>query len=255
MSSEVTIARDGHVARVVLDRPPVNALTPETMSSLIDAFDEVGATRGLRSVVLCAEGEVFCVGSDIKARGRTAPSSGDETAYNRLARELNASIADCALPVIAAVAGAALGGGLCLVAASDIVVVGPHASFGLPEVNVGLLGGAVWAARLFGPRWARRMMLTGARVPAADLIESGAFDAVVRADDPVERAVEIAAQIASKSPTAIRLAKNALNDVEFMELRAGYRHEQTFTARLRDHPDSREAMTAFAEKRAPRFDD
>jgi enoyl-CoA hydratase len=255
MTSDVTIRTEAHVAQVILDRPPVNALTRDSMAALVDAFDEVGSTPGVRAAVLSSSGRVFCAGSDVKARAVSAPGAGDETAYNRLARELNSAIADCAVPVVSAVQGPALGGGLCLVAASDLVVIGPDAAFGLPEIGVGLLGGGVWAARLFGARWARRMMLTGERIPAAQLLASGSFDAVETADDPVARALELAAGIAAKSPTAARLAKRALNDVEFMELRAGYRHEQTFTARLRAHPDSAEAMAAFTEHREPRFDD
>lgn len=245
----------GHVAHVVLNRPPVNALTAQTMSDIVDVFDRIGGTSGVRAAVLSAEGRVFCAGSDVKARRESDPGSGEESAYNRLARELNASIADCPVPVVTAVDGPALGGGLCLVAASDIVVVGERAAFGLPEINVGLLGGGVWAARLFGSRWARRMTLTGAAVPASELLASGSFPAAESAEDPLAAAFELAELIARKSPAAVRLAKASLNDVEFMELRAGYRHEQTFTARLRGHPDSREAMAAFAERREPRFHD
>jgi len=243
-----------HVAHVMLDRAPVNALTPEMMAAVIAIFDEIGAARDVRAAVLTAKGRVFCAGSDVKARKSSNHASADEVAYNRLARELNSAIADCAVPVIVGVHGPALGGGLCLVAACDMVIVGPDASFALPEINVGLLGGAAWATRLFGARWARRMMLTGATVSAGELIASGSFGAAVVADDPQETALEIAAAIAAKSPTGVRLAKSALNDIEFMELRAGYRHEQTFTSRLRGHPDSQEAMAAFLERREPRFD-
>jgi enoyl-CoA hydratase/carnithine racemase len=225
------------------------------MSALIEAFDTAGATKSVRAIVLSADGRVFCAGSDVKARAKSDRGADAESAYNRLARDLNSAVADCAVPVISAVDGAALGGGLCLVAASDLVVVGPNAVFALPEIDVGLLGGAVWAARLFGQRWARRMMLTGERVSASVLIESGAFGAAYSAKDPVEKATDLAQTIAAKSPAASRMAKSALNDVEFMEVRAGYAHEQTFTARLRAHPDSVEAMAAFAERRTPRFRD
>ena len=255
VSSEVTIEKRDHIAQITLDRPPVNALTPDTMAALIDAFDDAGATPDIRVAVFCARGRVFCAGSDIKARRDSDPSAGAEAAYNRLAREINTSIADCAVPVITAVDGPALGGGLCLVAASDVVVVSPRATFGLPEINVGLLGGAAWATRLFGARWARRMMLTGDQFTAEELLHSGTLAAAYLVDDPLQTAMSVAAAIASKSPAAIRMAKASLNDIEFMDLREGYRHEQSFTARLRHHPDSREAMTAFAERRKPRFDD
>ena len=254
MSEHVTVDIVDHIATITLDRPPVNALDRATMREIISAFDRVGGQRDVRAVVLAARGKTFCAGSDIKARNDTASAPGDETEYNRLARSLNDAVADCAVPVIAAVDGAALGGGLCLVAASDIVVASPRATFGLPEITVGLLGGASWATRLFGERWARRMMLTGERFTMEELGGAEKFGAL-SADDPLGHAQGVARGVASKSPAALRLAKRALNDIEFMELRAAYRHEQGFTARLRDHPDSREAMSAFTEHRPARFSD
>jgi enoyl-CoA hydratase/carnithine racemase len=118
---------------------------------------------------------------------------------------------------------------------------------------VGLLGGGRHAQRLFSHSTLRRMMLTGYRVPGAELYRLGVVEACVPRDRLLESAMGLAREIASKSPAAVRLAKQALNTIEDMSLRDGYRYEQSLTSQLAEHPDSREAAAAFLEKRKPVF--
>jgi enoyl-CoA hydratase len=136
-----------------------------------------------------------------------------------------------------------------LAASCDILVAAEEASMGLPEIDVGLLGGGKHTQRLFGHSTRRRMMLTGYRVPGHELYRLGIIEACVPRAELMDYALGIARGIASKSPAAIRLAKRTLNTIEDMTLRDGYRYEQNMTTELGDHPDSKEAQAAFREKR------
>ena len=124
---------------------------------------------------------------------------------------------------------------------------------GLPEVDVGLLGGCRHAMRLFSHSRLRRMMLTGYRVNAAELYRLGIIEACTTPEELMPTAMEIAASIASKSPVSTRMGKHTLNVIEDMSLRDGYRYEQDMTAQIGKSDDAKEAQAAFREKRAPVF--
>ena len=155
--------------------------------------------------------------------------------------------------LVGAVNGVALGAGLAVAASCDILFAAENTLIGLPEINVGLLGGGRHAMRLFGHSTVRRMMFTGYRIPGPELYRLGVVEACVAAKDLMDSAMEMARDIAAKSPIAMGLAKEALNAIEEMSLRDGYRYEQNKTTELSKYDDSREAMLAFAEKRAPVF--
>ena len=140
-----------------------------------------------------------------------------------------------------------------LVASCDILVCSEKATLGLPEIDVGLLGGGKHTMRLFGHSLARRIMFTGYRVPGPELYRLGIVEACVPPEQLMPTAMKLAEEIASKSPIAMRLAKHALNTIEEMSLRDGYRFEQNMTYELSKYEDSKEAMLAFAEKRKPVF--
>ena len=160
---------------------------------------------------------------------------------------------ECQKPVIAAINGPALGGGLAFAAACDILLASELGCLALPEIDVGLLGGGRHAQRLFSHSRLRRLMLTGMRVYGPELYRLGVVEACVPPDELMPAAVAIAREIAAKSPLAIKLAKHALNQIEEMTLRDGYRFEQTMTGQLSNSEDSKEAMRAFVEKRKPVF--
>jgi enoyl-CoA hydratase/carnithine racemase len=160
---------------------------------------------------------------------------------------------ECRKPIIGAINGPALGAGLAIAASCDILVASENASLGLPEINVGLLGGGRHAMRLFGHSKTRSMMLTGQRIVGPELYRLGIVEACVSADALMEAATEIAKEIASKSPPAIVLAKHALNTIEEMSLRDGYRFEQNMTVEVGKTEDATEATEAFLEKREPVF--
>ncbi len=251
----VTCEVAGHVATVTLDRPPVNALSPEMQAQIIRTFDRLSDEPAVRAIILTGKGRVFCAGADIKARAGKSFGPGERWEHNRSVREAFHAIMECRKPVVAAINGPALGGGLCLVASCDILVAATAAEVGLPEINVGVLGGGRHAMRLFGHSLARRTMMLGYRVPGPELYRRGIVEACVPPEELMATARQFARDLAGKSPTAMRLAKEALNAIEEMSLRDGYRFEQNMTAELGRHPDSREAMAAFVERRPPRFAD
>jgi enoyl-CoA hydratase/carnithine racemase len=251
----IRVTIDSHIAIVTMDNPPVNAQSRSFTEEMVLAFDRISEMPEVRCAILTGAGHVFSAGADIKARAATAATQapGDALAHLRRGRESFNAIYDCRKPVIAALNGPALGAGLALAASCDILVAAETASLGLPEVDVGLLGGGRHAMRLFGHSRTRRMMLTGYRVPAPELLRLGVIEACVPLDQLMSSALGLAREIAAKSPVATRLAKHALNAIEWSSLRDGYRFEQEMTAELGRYEDSREAMRAFVEKRPPVF--
>ncbi|HEX2172492.1 MAG TPA: enoyl-CoA hydratase-related protein [Dehalococcoidia bacterium] len=241
-----------HVATVFFDRPPVNAVNQQCYREAIEVFRTVGEDREVRCAVFASALErTFCAGADVRDFADRTPENYPERA--KLARDAFWAVYDCAVPVIGAINGPALGTGLAFASMCDIIIAAEEAVFGLPEVNVGSLGGAAHLSRLVPQMKARKMMFTGERISARDAAQYGFIEKVVPRDQVLAEARGLAAEIASKSPVTIRLAKEAFNKVEFMELKEGYALEQTYTARLTGHPDALEAARAFVEKRAPVF--
>jgi enoyl-CoA hydratase/carnithine racemase len=241
------------VATLTLNSPPVNALTRTLNDELTLALDRISEMDEVRVVVLTGAGKVFCAGADLKGRASVIKGPGDLPAHSRRTRECFHAIRECAKPVICAINGAALGSGVAMAASSDILIASEKASLGLPEVDVGLLGGCRHAMRLFSHSRLRRMMLTGMRVPGRELYRLGIIEECTTPEDLMPKALELAATIASKSPVSTRMGKHTLNVIEDMSLRDGYRYEQDMTALIGKTDDAKEAQRAFAEKRAPVF--
>ena len=242
-----------HIALVTMDRPPVNATSPQFQDDLMLVFDTLSDLDEVRVAILTGAGRHFCAGADIKARSGGERQPGEGWQHSRKGREGFHSIVECKVPVIGAINGSALGAGLAIASSCDILIASDTTRLGLPEINVGLLGGGRHAMRLFGHSKARRMMFTGLRLTGEELYEMGVVEACVPADQLLDTARSLATEIASKSPIAMRLAKHAMNTIEFMSLRDGYRFEQGMTAELSKYEDSKEAMRAFVEKRDPVF--
>lgn len=251
--TELEVRIEDFVATLTLNAPPVNALTRTLNDELTLALDRISEMDDVRAVVLTGAGKVFCAGADLKGRAEVIKGPGDLPAHSRRTRECFHAIRECAKPVVVAINGAALGSGLAMVASSDILVASEKASLGMPEVDVGLLGGGRHAMRLFSHSRLRRMALTGMRVGGPELLRLGVVEACVAPEELLPAAMEIARTIASKSPVATRMFKHTLNTIEDMSLRDGYRYEQDMTAQIGKTEDAKEAQRAFAEKRAPVF--
>lgn len=242
-----------YVATLTMNSPPVNALTRTLNDELVMALDRISEMDEVRAVILTGGGKVFCAGADLKGRAEVITGPGDLMAHSRRTRECFHSIRECAKPVVVAINGAALGSGVAIVASADILVASEGASLGLPEVDVGLLGGCRHAMRLFSHSRLRRMALTGYRVGGPELLRLGIVEACTQPEDLMATAMEIAKNIASKSPVSTRMGKHTLNVIEDMSLRDGYRYEQDQTAIIGKTEDAKEAQMAFKEKRPPVF--
>ncbi len=263
--ANVSVEIEDRIAVVTLHRPPVNALDYDTFVELAEAFEGLTHSRDASVAIFTGGGHVFCGGVDLQDSPRRHRPDGrredggpkgdpaDQVDSGRVVRRCFFGIRACGVPVIAAVNGPAIGAGVALVGSCDLVVAADSAVFALTEINVGVLGGVRHAQRLVGPFKAKRMLLTGERVPAAELYRLGAVEAVVPAAELLDAARSIAEPIAAKSPIAVRLAKESADRVEHLNLLDGYRLEQDYTVRVNRFADASEARLAYLEKRDPEF--
>jgi enoyl-CoA hydratase len=246
-----SIDADG-IAEVVMDNPPVNALTVAGWFELADIVRSLGEDRSVRAVVLRAEGRGFNAGVDIKEMQATEGFDALIGA-NRGCYAAFAAVYECAVPVIAAVNGFCLGGGIGLVGNADIIIASEDATFGLPEVDRGALGAATHLSRLVPQHKMRAMVYTSATATAAELHHFGSVLQVVPREELRDAALEVARGIAAKSPTVIRAAKESLNGIDLWDVKRSYRFEQGFTFELNLSGVADEARDAFVDKRDAEF--
>jgi enoyl-CoA hydratase len=242
----IELRASGGIAEVVIDYPPVNAIPARGWFELADALSAAGRDSAVRVAILAASGRGFCAGVDIKEMQRT-PGHDALIEASRGCFAAFAAVYECAVPVIAAVHGFCLGGGVGLAGSADIVIASDDATFGLPEVDRGALGAATHLSRLVPQQLVRMMMYTCRPVPASDLQRYGTVLDVVPADRLAATARELAAQIAAKDPDVIRLAKQSLNGIEPVDLRRSYRYEQGFTFEANLAGVSDRARQAFVD--------
>jgi enoyl-CoA hydratase len=219
------------VAEVVVDVPPVNALPVAGWFELAGTLDRLGANADVRAVILTAEGRGFNAGVDIK---EMQASEGFEALVgaNRGCYAAFKAVYECPVPVVAAVHGFCLGGGVGLVGNADVVVASDDATFGLPEVDRGALGAATHLARLVPQHRMRAMVYLAETVTAAELHAYGSVLKVVPRDQLMDAARAVARAIADKSPAVIRAAKASLNGIDPVDVNRSYRFEQGFTFEL-----------------------
>ncbi len=225
-----SVGGDG-VAEIVIAAPPVNALPVKGWYALAEALRDVGADDRVRAVVLRAEGRGFSAGVDIKEIQRD-PGHEALIGANRGCFEAFAAVYDCPVPVVAAVHGFCLGGGVGLAGNADIIVAADDATFGLPEVDRGALGAATHLTRLVPHHQARAMLLLAQTATAAQLHAFGSVYAVVPAPQLRLAARSVALRIAAKHPRVIRAAKESLNGIDLWDVKRSYRYEQGYTYEL-----------------------
>lgn len=220
---------------------------------ITEVFDALHDRDDVQVAILTGAGDrAFCAGADLK-ESRDHEGAWTPPDHGRAMRSALEALYECPIPVIAAVNGPALGGGLALVAACDYAIASERASFGLPEIDMGVLGGARHAAQLFPMNWVRRMHYSAQRVSAADAYRCNAVLRVVPHESLMKEALAEAACLAQKMPRGLRLAKENLNTIEWMDPKNGYRFEQTRTEILVQTADAAEARAAYYEKRPPVF--
>jgi enoyl-CoA hydratase len=219
------------VAEIIMNNPPVNAMPVAGWFEIAGQVTEAGRNPEARAVILRAEGRGFNAGVDIKEMQHTEGFTA-LLGVNRGCFEAFKAIYECPVPVIAAVHGFCLGGGIGLVGNSDVIVAADDATFGLPEVERGALGAATHLSRLVPQHKMRAMVYTAATATAAELHHFGSVHSVVPRDQLRETALTLAAGIAAKDPLVIRLAKQSLNGIDPWDVNRSYRFEQGFTFEL-----------------------
>lgn len=236
-----------HVGTIILARPPVNALNAEMMRALIAALADMDANADVRAIIITGKGRCFSAGVDLKEHLHALESDGDGPIA--LGAELYQALLGGRKPTIAAINGAALGAGLGIAASCCILVASEKAVFGLPEIKVGMLGGARHAMRLLGHSAVNRMLLTGHQLTAQEMVRRGAIEAALPDDEVTPYARRIAQEIAAQDPRAVELARAGLAQVEDLGVLDGYRLEMQAASELARAPEARDAMRRFVEKR------
>lgn len=254
MGFDVRCERDGGVALITVDNPPVNALHPAVAARIAEHVDAIGHDPDVRCVILTGAGRHFVAGGDIEYFRALDRSSAER--YVLGVQRMQDSLGLLPQPVIAAINGTALGGGCELAMACDIRVAEEQAVFGQPEVSLGIIpgaGGTQNLPRLIAPGRAKRLLFTGERIGARDAWDWGLVDEVVPTGGSVDRARELAGQIAGNAPLAVTAAKRAVNLGLQMSVVDGHRLEAALFATLVSTKDFREGVDAFFEKRPPAF--
>jgi enoyl-CoA hydratase len=248
--------KDG-VGVLTLDKAPVNALTTDLYKSLIETLSEITERGDLRALVVAsARPNVFCAGADIHEFASRLPGTATlaDEQRQRLARQAYDALLDFPYPTVAALRGAALGAGAVLVACCDVRIAGESLLLGLPEIDVVRCGGGRHLMRILPQGVVRQMYFAGSRLGSSAALALGAVNEVVSDEAVLDRALEVAAAIATKSAVALRAAKSALNAAESMTISTGYFVEQLHTLRLLGTTDAAEAVDAFVAKRPPMWE-
>ena len=246
-------AEERRVALLRFNRPKqLNALNGEVMDALCSALEELDRDEAIRAIVVTGSDRAFAAGADIGEMATASPI--DMLRTNRIAQWDR--VRRIGKPVIAAVAGWCLGGGCELAMALDLIVAAESARFGQPEINLGVIPGAGGTQRLtraVGKSVAMEMILTGEPIDAREAHRLGLVARVVPNELVIEDALALAAKIATKSPLALRLAKEAVNAAYEMSLTDALAHERRLFYLLFASEDQKEGMAAFLEKRDPDF--
>jgi len=252
MSKPYKLSIENGVAELIFDNPPVNAFDSSQWLDISEQIEALGNNADVRVIIISAEGKGFCAGVDIKelAADKTKIVDVNKGNYDTFkAIHLNPK------PVICALHGYVLGGGIGISGAADIIVASECALFGVPEIDRGAMGGGAHLQRMFPVQKVRYMYFTGEFIDAQEAYRLGAVERVVPKAELMDNAREIAASIAEKSPAMVALAKEALTGIEDGDLEQKYRSEQGFTLEAYTMEDSQESRDAFIDKRDADFKD
>jgi enoyl-CoA hydratase len=241
----ITRSISEHVAEVVIDVPPVNALASSAWFELASLVRGAGEDENVRAVIARADGRGFCAGVDIKELQADPQAI---VAVNRGCAEAFAAVYECAVPVVAAVHGFCLGGGIGVAGNADVIVASSDAEFGLPEVSRGALGAATHLARLVPQHRMRAMFYTGERATAEELHAYGSVLRVVEPGELQKAARDVADAIAAQPPGVVRLAKEAMNGIDSVDVRRSYRFEQGFTFEAHVRGEGDQARREFLDR-------
>ncbi len=249
---DIRVVREGAVAVVTIDAPPVNAFTLDRYRHLTQVFKSLTELTELNCVVLTAQGQkAFCAGLDLH-EFLAAPVEADSE-RQAIGLATFVEISKCPVPVICAINGPALGAGAVFASLCDIRVMADHSTLGLPEITVGRCGGAAYVSRWVPQGTVRQMFFTGEPISAVEAHRIGFAQHVVPAGDLQNFALDLATRIAANSPLGLRYGKRALDEAEHLPPHDGYAVEQGYSTMLLKTDDSREALRSVVEKRRPMF--
>jgi enoyl-CoA hydratase len=247
----ISFEKEDNIAIITFNRPDaMNALNNQTRAEFAAAVAEVAADNEMKVLILTGSGKAFVAGSDIKEFSQTTPY----VAHN--IRRLGEMVEKLEKPVVAAVNGFCLGGGNEIAMACDIIIASEKAKFGQPEINIGIIpgGGATQRLpRLIGVGRAKELIYTGDFISAEEAYRLGLVNRVVPADQLMSAAKELAKKIAAKSAAALKLAKTAINRGMQTNLESGLKYEYELYSLALSLEDKAEGVSAFLEKRAPKF--
>ncbi len=248
-------SEDDGVEILILNHPPVNALGSRLLADLDRRVAELETDPKVRAVVLTGEGQYFSAGADVKEMATIDLASAPEVARRGLA--VYARLAALRAPVIAAINGLALGGGLELALACDLRLAGESAKLGAPEVTLGLIpayGGTQRLPRLVGVAKAKELIFTGAMISAAEALRIGLVNKTVPAGQELRAARDLAHTIAQRAPKAVQAAKRSIVEGMELPLAKGIENEtRLFESEVMRSDDLGEGIAAFVERRPPKF--
>ena len=252
----IKIEREENIVWIVLNRPHrLNAFNDILVEELSEALDTVENDPSVRCVIITGEGDrAFSAGADITAFPKATPVKAEE--FSRGGQKVFSKIEEMSKPVIAAINGYALGGGLELALACDFRIASEHAELGSPEINLGIIpgwGGTQRLVRIVGLRNAKRLVMLGERIKADEALKMGLVDKVVPFEKLREEAKALAKRLAEGPPIAMKYAKHALNFGSQVPLDVGLRLEATLMALLFSTQDVKRGIEAFMSKRKPEF--
>lgn len=242
----ITLTIQDHIAEILFDHPPVNAFDTQGWASIPELINAASANEDVRCVLIRAVGRGFCGGVDIKEM-QAHPER--IAALNRANYLTFKAIRDCAVPVVAALNGFVIGGGVNIAGACDSVIAAEGAYLSLPEIDRGAMGGAAFLSRMAPVQMVRTNFFTGGRIAVEDLHRIGSIHKIVPLDALEAEARALCGVIASKSRTALVIAKQALNLIEPWNPSDHYRIEQGFTLEMYAHEDSQKARDAFVDNK------
>ncbi|OWU86650.1 crotonase [Oceanicola sp. 22II-s10i] len=250
---------DNGVVTITLNRPDrMNTLGGTMKPDLYDAFqNQMLNDRDVRCVILTGSGErAFCAGADIKERAANRPPAAEYYAKQKFTHDLTRLIEEFERPVIVAINGVCLGGGMEIALCGDIRIAADHAKLGLPEVKLGVLpgaGGTQRMPRLIGGPKAKELMFTGRHITAQEALDYGIVNRVVPMADLMATARELADEIAAQPPLSVAFIKQAINKGMQVGIEEGLEYERLAASMIVDSEDRKEGMAAFLEKRKPVF--
>jgi len=252
----IKIEREENIVWITLNRPHrLNAFNDVLVEELSEALDTVEKDPSVRCVIITGEGDrAFSAGADITAFPKATPVKAEE--FSRGGQKVFSKIEEMSKPVIAAINGYALGGGLELALACDFRIASEHAELGSPEINLGIIpgwGGTQRLVRIVGLRNAKRLVMLGERIKADEALKMGLVDKVVPFEKLREEAKALAKRLAEGPPIAMKYAKHALNFGSQVPLDVGLRLEATLMALLFSTQDVKRGIEAFMSKRKPEF--